>query len=129
MPTLDYYGLEHEDAISGVVLERDGVLLGRDGWGGFPYDLTLCVEKDKTSMCLQVGGGGARRVRGVLRGLWAAKQRRLREAGLLVAGPGAFRSATSSPACGRSCPGSQPSALTPPPLPGGPCRTSCAWAP
>jgi hypothetical protein len=53
MPTLDYYGLEHEDAVSGIVAERDGVLFSRDGWGGVPFDVTLCLEKDKSSMCLQ----------------------------------------------------------------------------
>lgn len=30
----------------------------RHGWGGVPFDLTLCIEKDKDSMCLQVGPWG-----------------------------------------------------------------------
>lgn len=53
MPTLDYYGYEHEDAITGFVAEYDAQPFNRDGWGGVPMDLTVTVEKDKTTTCLQ----------------------------------------------------------------------------
>jgi len=53
MPTLDYYGFEHEDAINGFVAEYDGQPGNRDGWGGFPLNLHLAVEKDKKNTCLQ----------------------------------------------------------------------------
>jgi len=53
MPTLDYYGYEHEDAITGFVAEYDSQLMNRDGWCGFPLSINLAVEKDKTSTCLQ----------------------------------------------------------------------------
>ncbi|KAF5834443.1 hypothetical protein DUNSADRAFT_8906 [Dunaliella salina] len=56
MPTLDYYGYEHEDAINGFVAEFDGQPGNRDGWGGFPLNLHLAIEKDKTNMCLQGEG-------------------------------------------------------------------------
>lgn len=54
MPTLDYYGYEHEDAINGMVIEWDGQPGNRDGWGGFPMNVHLAVEKDKKNTCLQV---------------------------------------------------------------------------
>uniref|UniRef100_A0A7R9V4P2 AIG1-type G domain-containing protein n=1 Tax=Chlamydomonas euryale TaxID=1486919 RepID=A0A7R9V4P2_9CHLO len=53
MPTLDYYGFEHEDAITGFVADYEAQFLNRDGWGGVPFDLHLAVEKDKSSTCLQ----------------------------------------------------------------------------
>lgn len=56
MPTLDYYGFEHEDAITGFVAEFSSQPFNRDGWGGVPLDCTLCIEKDKTTTCLQVRG-------------------------------------------------------------------------
>eukprot|EP00878_Enallax_costatus_P011450 GHUV01011954.1.p2 GENE.GHUV01011954.1~~GHUV01011954.1.p2 ORF type:complete len:434 (+),score=125.86 GHUV01011954.1:1557-2858(+) len=53
MPTLDYYGFEHEDAITGFVAEYSAQPFNRDGWGGYPVDITATVEKDKTNTCLQ----------------------------------------------------------------------------
>eukprot|EP00775_Hariotina_reticulata_P001040 gene1040-1378_t len=53
MPTLDYYGYEHEDAITGFVAEYSAQPFNRDGWGGFPLDMTATIEKDKTTTCLQ----------------------------------------------------------------------------
>ncbi|WIA36062.1 hypothetical protein OEZ86_007418 [Tetradesmus obliquus] len=53
MPTLDYYGFEHEDAITGFVAEYSAQPFNRDGWGGVPLDVTATIEKDKTTTCLQ----------------------------------------------------------------------------
>ena len=53
IPTVDYYGFEHEDAVSGFVAEYEAQALNAFGWGGLPCDLTLCVEKDKKSLCFQ----------------------------------------------------------------------------
>eukprot|EP00798_Chlamydomonas_sp_ICE-L_P010149 gene10149-8052_t len=53
MPTLDYYGHEHEDAITGFVAEHMTFLGHKNGWGGVPVDVHLAVEKDKSSLCLQ----------------------------------------------------------------------------
>ncbi|KAI8472281.1 MAG: hypothetical protein J3K34DRAFT_519900 [Monoraphidium minutum] len=53
MPTLDYYGFEHEDAITGFVAEWCGQPFNRNGWGGVPLDATVTVEKDKANLCLQ----------------------------------------------------------------------------
>ncbi len=53
MPTLDYYGYEHEDAITGFVAEWSAQPFNVDGWGGIPVDLTLTLEKDKTTTCVQ----------------------------------------------------------------------------
>lgn len=58
MPTLDYYGWEHEDAITGFIAEWSAQLAHRHGWGGVPFDVTACIEKDKTTTCLQVGAQG-----------------------------------------------------------------------
>jgi hypothetical protein len=55
MPTLDYYGFEHEDAITGFVADYSAQPFNKDGWGGVPFDVTATVEKDKTTTCLQVG--------------------------------------------------------------------------
>ncbi|KAL6759900.1 hypothetical protein V8C86DRAFT_2563689 [Haematococcus lacustris] len=53
MPTLDYYGFEHEDAINGIVAEYDGQVFTRHGWGGVPLNVHLALEKDKTNLCVQ----------------------------------------------------------------------------
>ncbi|KAG1671540.1 hypothetical protein FOA52_011262 [Chlamydomonas sp. UWO 241] len=53
MPTLDYYGYEHEDAITGFVADYEAQFFNHDGWGGLPFDLHLAVEKDKATTCLQ----------------------------------------------------------------------------
>lgn len=49
---------EHEDAITGFVAEWGGQPFNRAGWGGLPLDMTVTVEKDKSSTCVQVGRGG-----------------------------------------------------------------------
>jgi len=56
MPTLDYYGWEHEDAITGVVADWKGQPGCRRGYGGVPARLTATLEKDKTTACLQAEG-------------------------------------------------------------------------
>ncbi|GFR46255.1 hypothetical protein Agub_g7807 [Astrephomene gubernaculifera] len=53
IPSQDYYGPEHDDPLNGIVLQYEAQPFARAGWGGIPFDLTLCVEKDKTSACLQ----------------------------------------------------------------------------
>lgn len=54
IPSQDYYGHEHDDPLNGIVMQYEAQPFNRDGWGGLPMDLTLCVEKDKTTFCLQV---------------------------------------------------------------------------
>ncbi|GIL74794.1 hypothetical protein Vretifemale_4702 [Volvox reticuliferus] len=53
IPSQDYYGPEHEDPLNGLVLQYESQPFARHGWGGLPFDLTVCVEKDKSSLCLQ----------------------------------------------------------------------------
>ncbi|GIL48193.1 hypothetical protein Vafri_4877 [Volvox africanus] len=53
IPSQDYYGPEHEDPLNGLVLQYESQPFARHGWGGLPFDLTVCLEKDKSSLCLQ----------------------------------------------------------------------------
>lgn len=38
---------------TGFVAEYSAQPFNRDGWGGFPLDMTATIEKDKTTTCLQ----------------------------------------------------------------------------
>ncbi|PNW70794.1 hypothetical protein CHLRE_17g734300v5 [Chlamydomonas reinhardtii] len=53
IPSQDYYGPEHDDPLNGIVFQYEAQPFSRHGWGGVPFDLTVCCEKDKTSLCLQ----------------------------------------------------------------------------
>ncbi|KAG2429457.1 hypothetical protein HYH02_014039 [Chlamydomonas schloesseri] len=53
IPSQDYYGPEHDDPLNGIVFQYEAQPFSRHGWGGLPFDLTVCCEKDKTSLCLQ----------------------------------------------------------------------------
>ncbi|KXZ43433.1 hypothetical protein GPECTOR_90g519 [Gonium pectorale] len=53
IPSQDYYGHEHDDPLNGIVFQYESQPFSRHGWGGVPLDLTVCLEKDKTSLCLQ----------------------------------------------------------------------------
>lgn len=39
--------------LTGFVAEYSAQPFNRDGWGGFPLDVTATIEKDKTNTCLQ----------------------------------------------------------------------------
>ncbi|KAG2490023.1 hypothetical protein HYH03_011488 [Edaphochlamys debaryana] len=53
IPSQDYYGPEHDDPLNGIVFQYEAQPFNRHGWGGVPVDLTVCLEKDKSSLCLQ----------------------------------------------------------------------------
>lgn len=38
---------------AGLVLQMEGQPFNTNGWGGVPASLSLCVEKDKQTFCLQ----------------------------------------------------------------------------
>lgn len=39
--------------LTGLVMQMDGQPFNTNGWGGVPYSLSVCVEKDKNNFCLQ----------------------------------------------------------------------------